>query len=201
MKFIYIPLALLLFLTLLLSSFELTLYLFHSPFNSIIIEPQAHTTTWTYLLKQKYITLINVDIFTINEKRHLLDVKRLLDKLYNLWSALSVLSFFSIIFLYVKAKESIASIFKYNFIIGLIVIALSIFLAFDFLDSFKTFHQLVFPMGSWIFPDNSILIKWFPLEYFQDFLAVVVLIFSIGISVYASLFPNLLTTKSPLLKR
>jgi len=181
MKFIYILLALLLSLTLLLSSFELTLHLFHSPFNSTIIEPQAHTTTWTYLLKQKYITLIDLDIFTIKEKRHLLDIKRLFDTLYNLWTLLSLLSFFSIIFLYFKAKESIALIFKYNFIIGLIVIALSIFLAFDFLDSFKTLHQLIFPMNSWIFPNNSILIKWFPLEYFQDFLTVVVFIFSIAI--------------------
>ncbi len=82
MRFIF---PLLIFLTISLSSFELILNLFHSPFGQEVVNPQAHNLTWLYLLKQKYITLIELDIFTIHEKRHLLDVKRLFEQIYSLW--------------------------------------------------------------------------------------------------------------------
>ncbi|NEW59822.1 DUF1461 domain-containing protein [Sulfurovum sp. bin170] len=177
MKFFYIIFALLLSFTLLLSSFELTFFLFHSPFDSTIVEPKAHSLTWIYLLEQKYITFIDLDIFTIHEKRHLLDVKRLFENIHSVWITVSVISLSLVIFLYFRAKERLILVFRYSFFIGLMVVALSILLAFDFLNSFKFLHQLLFLEHSWIFPDDSILIEWFPLSYFQEFVVIVISIF------------------------
>ncbi len=47
------------------------------------------------------------------------------------------------------------------------------FMAFDFLENFKWLHQLMFPKSSWIFPEDSILIVWFPLLYFKQFFLMV----------------------------
>jgi uncharacterized membrane protein len=44
------------------------------------------------------------------------------------------------------------------------------------LDSFKLLHKLLFPNGTWIFPPNSILIEWFPLEYFVEFFIIYILL-------------------------
>jgi len=95
MRFIF---PLLIFLTISLSSFELILNLFHSPFGQEVVNPQAHNLTWLYLLKQKYITLIELDIFTIHEKRHLLDVKRLFEQIYSLWYISIPISILIVIF-------------------------------------------------------------------------------------------------------
>jgi uncharacterized membrane protein len=194
MRVLYILCAILFSLALLLSSFELTLFLFHSPINSDIIEPKAHSLTWIYLLKQKYITFIDLDIFTLHEKRHLLDVKRLFEKIYSIWIILSTLSILSIISLYLKAKKSFFLVFRYSFFIGLIVTLLSIFIATDFLDSFKLLHQLLFPQHSWVFPNGSILIEWFPLSYFQEFLAIIGSVYLILIYITSKV-----ADKSPLL--
>ena len=169
MRVLYILSAILLSLALILSSFELTLSLFHSPINSDIVEPQAHSMTWIYLLKQKYITFIDLDIFTIHEKRHLLDVKRLFEQIYSIWVMVSTVALSLILFLYFREKKGLFLVFRYNFFIGLGVTLLSLFVATDFLDSFRLLHKLLFPQHSWVFPDNSILIEWFPLGYFQEF--------------------------------
>jgi len=172
MRVIYILFALLLCFTLILSSFELTLSLFHSPFNSMITEPKAHSLTWIYLLEQKYITFIDLDIFTIHEKRHLLDVKRLFDKIYSLWAITSISTITILIGLYLKDKKRFFIVLRYNFFLGVAVTLLSIFIATNFLDSFKLLHELIFSQYSWVFPNDSILIEWFPLVYFQEFAVI-----------------------------
>jgi integral membrane protein (TIGR01906 family) len=129
--------------------------------------------TWIYLLEQRYITLIDLDIFTIHEKRHLLDVKRLFEKIYSVWVAISTLAISSMILLYIRGKKSLGLVFRYNFLIGLMILLFSIFIATDFLDAFEMLHQLLFPQQSWILPNDSLLIAWFPLDYFREFAVMV----------------------------
>ena len=176
MRLIYFFLALFLLITLTISSFELTLHLFHSPFNSTIIEPKAHSLTWIYLLKQKYISLIDLDIFNINEKRHLLDVKRFFDKIYYIWSILFTLSIFISISLYFKSKEKLALVIRYSTILGVVLNIIFILISFNFLEIFTLLHKILFLHNSWVFQPNSILIEWFPLEYFIEFFAIYILI-------------------------
>ncbi|MDP3640186.1 MAG: DUF1461 domain-containing protein, partial [Nanoarchaeota archaeon] len=43
---------------------------------------------------------------------------------------------------------------------------LLLFMLFSFTSSFTLFHQLFFPQGNWLFPENSFLIQTFPLSFF-----------------------------------
>ena len=179
MKILYAILAIIILLTLLLSSFELTLFIFHSPFGNDIINPKAHSLTWIYLLKQHYISLIDLDIFDINEKRHLLDVKRLFEQIYFIWKVMLIVSLFTLILFYRK----LSIVIKYSIIIGIVINILLIIISFDFLDSFSFLHQMIFPYNSWIFKPNSILIIWFPLSYFIEFFLIFILFNLICISI------------------
>jgi len=179
MKILYTILAIIISLTLLLSSFELTLFIFHSPFGSDIINQKAHSLTWIYLLKQHYISLIDLDIFNINEKRHLLDVKRLFEQIYFIWKIMLIITLSIFIFFYRK----LFIVIKYTIISGVVINILLIIISFDFLDSFSFLHQMIFPHNSWIFQSNSILIGWFPLTYFIEFFLIFILFNFIAISI------------------
>ncbi|HHB94225.1 MAG TPA: DUF1461 domain-containing protein [Campylobacterales bacterium] len=178
MRIVYTLLSIIILLAILLSSFELTLLLFHSPFGSDIIYPKAHSLTWIYLLKQQYITLIDLDIFDINEKRHLLDVKRVFEQIYFIWKIISIVSLSIFILFYRK----LSIIIRQTFIIGIIINILLIIISFNFLDSFSFLHQMIFPHNSWIFQPSSILIIWFPLSYFIEFFLIFILFNLIAIS-------------------
>ena len=160
--FFYFILALIVLISIYLSVFELLLHSFHTPLGSELKEPIFQEATWTYLLHQKYITLIDLDHYTLHERRHLLDVKNILETTYRLWIysiALSILILFT----------TFRTIIKYIIHIGVILNILFILLSFNFLKSFDFFHSLFFKSNSWIFSQDSILIEYFPLIYFQEF--------------------------------
>lgn len=195
MKVIYILFALLLSLALLLTSFELTLLLFHSPFNSTTMESEAHSMTWVYLLEQNYMAFIDLDIFTIHEKRHLLDVKRLFENIYSIWAIVSTSALSLLLFLYITDKNILFLVFRYNFLIGLTILLLFIFMMTNFLDTFSLLHRLIFPSDSWIFSDDSILIDWFPLSYFQEFIVIMLSIYLLSLFTSNKYQPNLSTLR------
>jgi len=166
-KLLYLLLTMVILTTIYITTFELILYSFHAPFFSTIKEPTIHNATWTYLLKQQYISFIELDAFNIHEKRHLLDVKRVFEQTYTLWLALSSISLF-IIFI-VKVKYQFKTLLTYLSRIGLFINILFTIISLNFLNRFIYFHTLFFPQGTWSFPKESLLIKWFPLLYFQEF--------------------------------
>ncbi len=176
MKIVYFFLGLLFTITIFLSLFETTLHLFHSPINSNIVESKAHSLTWIYLIKQKYISLIDLDIFTINEKRHLLDIKRVFNKIYYIWERLLLLSTIISIYLYFKSKEKLTLVIKYTTILGVVLNIIFILISFNFLEVFTILHKIIFTHNSWIFKPNSILIEWFPLLYFIEFFTIIIIL-------------------------
>jgi uncharacterized membrane protein len=170
-KIFYIFLSLIVLIGIYLNIFEFLLYNFHSPTNGKIIHPLAYNSVWTYLLHQKYITLIELDILNIHEKRHLLDVKRVFNTTYILWFFSASLSFLILTVFFKK-------VIKYVGILGLSLNIFTLILSFNFLNSFELFHTLFFKENSWIFMQNSLLIRWFPLIYFQEFFALFLLLSS-----------------------
>jgi len=168
-KTFYITLSIIVLTGIYLSIFELLLYNFHSPINSKIIEPLAHYNTWMYLLHQKYISFIEVDLLNIHEKRHLLDVKRVFKTTYILWMLFSSLAFVILVIFFRR-------VVKYIALFGLSLNTLFLLLSFNFLNCFELFHTLFFKQNSWIFMKNSLLIEWFPLVYFQDFFSFFLLL-------------------------
>ena len=160
-KKFYLFLSILLLTSIYLSLFELLIHTFQT----------SCSLTWIYLLKQHYISLIDSDIFTIYEKRHLLDVKRLLETTQKVW----IISLaFSLVILYFF-KKSIKIISTIGICINFILLLFS----FNFLNSFNLFHSLFFQNSTWFFPKNSSLLQCFPIEYFQNFLMLFLLISSL----------------------
>jgi len=169
-KLLYFLSVLIVLISIYLTVFELILHTFHSPFNSIIEESTAQNSTWVYLLKQHYITFIELDIFNLHEKRHLLDVKKVFESTYRLWLLSLAFSLLVLIPLIIHKKLKIFSIYlcRTGFTFNILLLILSL----NFLNTFTYLHTLLFSKNTWLFPKDSLLIEWFPLRYFQEFFVV-----------------------------
>jgi hypothetical protein len=161
-KFFYFSLAIIIVISIYLSLFEVLLYYFHSPLTHSIEDPLKQQATWTYLLHQKYLSFIEIDAYTIHEKRHLLDVKRFFEKVHIVWITFT---FFSLIILPIFFKHLI----KIIIYLGITINTLFILFSLNFINSFDFLHTLLFTKNSWVFNKESKLIEYFPLIYFQEF--------------------------------
>lgn len=111
------------------------------------------------------------DLFYLNmaEKRHLLDVRRLFATLEQVfWMLLSFTLLLWLTRQYLKIDGSVGLRVGYT---GLVLVSASILpgLPGGFVPLFVLLHEVLFPPGSWIFPDDSILIIMFPLKFFFHF--------------------------------
>ncbi|CAA6818984.1 MAG: Unknown protein [uncultured Sulfurovum sp.] len=167
--FIYVASSLIILLAIYLSVFEFLLYFFQTSFQGEIKNPLAHSRTWTYLLKQEYVTFIELDVFNIHEKRHLLDVKRVFEKVYTLWIIFFSLSVLILTLFLFQMKEQLKKLLQHIAILGMIFNTFLIVFFLNFLNAFKLLHTFIFADNTWTFPKNSLLIEWFPLLYFKEF--------------------------------
>lgn len=163
-KVFYFALAMMVLLTIYLSIFETLLHTFQSSFGNDMSQNENHNAIWVYLLQQQYESFIELEQLSIHEKRHLLDVKRILEDVYTVWTVLVPLGTVLLVLFFNK-------IVAYVFYVGL-ALNLSVILLFgyNFISSFDRFHAFFFVTNSWRFPQDSILIEVFPLNYFQEFL-------------------------------
>jgi len=168
-KLFYFLLAITFLIALYLTIFELLLHSFHAPFNGTIKDPIVHDTTWSYLIEQEYITFIELDLFNIYEKRHLLDVKKVLENSYSLWLYFSSLSLLILTIVIITSKNTLKIVSQYMVNLGIISLLILLGSSFNFLNTFNLFHSFFFTQNSWMFPKESLLIETFPLRYFQEF--------------------------------
>jgi len=151
-------------MTVYLSIFELLLFTFQAPLGTNLADHTAYDSIWNYLLRQEYQSFIDLDELTLHEKRHLLDVKRILDETHILWMMLLPFALLSFVFFFSKIRDYfLISAFFFKFM-------LIVLFGYDFLASFEHFHALLFVSNSWTFTEDTVLIKLFPLNYFQEFL-------------------------------
>jgi len=175
--FFYIFISFIVLIALYLTIFELLLHNFHFSFNAEIEKPFVHSTIWRYLLHQKYITFIELDLLTIHEKRHLLDVKRVLNETFTLWIIFTPLAIFILTIFFRKIVKIMVQF-------GVALNSLFLLLSFNFLNYFEFFHTLFFRDKSWIFFNDSLLIEAFPLIYFQEFFIFFLLLTSLSFFVF-----------------
>lgn len=168
-------LALFLVVILVLSAFEWTISYYHTSWNQAVINPTAHKFVWQYLLKQHYLNLIDLEILSMHEKRHLLDIKRTLETLHLYWQMGMALFMTLTVVMIIKFRTMGFDVVKRSLYILTFIFLMVVWVLFDFLDFFKLFHTLLFVSSSWVFPENSYLIQWFPLVYFQQFFVIVFL--------------------------
>ena len=117
-----------------------------------------------------------LDHFNDKEKRHLEDVKGLVDKGFALYYGLMIVMLGLCFYLYSK-KRLLLSVEKASLYSGAIVLG-SIFLAillspwFD--ELFVLFHKIFFDNDLWLLdPSTDVLIRLLPQQFFVDFMALV----------------------------
>jgi len=171
----------LLFMTLLFGlSIMITLFNHHqtqlssTPLNGF--QQQLQQTTWNYLLENPYEHLINTKAYSIEERRHLLDVKRLINDFKQGLLITFGIFLVLVLLLIVKKQVSKNDIVEINTISIVAVLGVSLLGIAFFNHFFNQLHTLFFHEGSWVFLETSLLIQLFPYRYFQEFFMIVLLI-------------------------
>ncbi len=169
------------FITLLLGlSIMITLFSYHQTqlFSTPLSEHQLQLqqVTWRYLLEEPYEHLINSKAYSIEERRHLLDVKRLINDFKE--GVLLTLGIFLVFVLLLVVKKQVSKddIIQINTISIIAALGFGLLGIVFFNHFFNQLHTLFFHNGSWVFSEMSLLIKLFPYRYFQEFFIIVLLI-------------------------
>lgn len=126
---------------------------------------------WNYLLIDPLLYLPNTNELSIEERRHLLDVKRVLRHVHWVWwlsCGIALLTGGGIG--YWQGWQAIRSFMRISAWLIVSITVLSGLVAFvDFSGSFNELHGLFFKANTWVFPTNSTIIRLFPFAYFQTF--------------------------------
>ncbi|MBW3011851.1 DUF1461 domain-containing protein [Candidatus Woesearchaeota archaeon] len=112
-----------------------------------------------------------VEEFNERENSHLIDVKRIFDYIFILFS---VSFFVSIIASYALIKKDKKAFYRSLFIASIVPLALAVllmvFLKLNFSWSFDIFHRAFFAPGTYTFnPDTEMLKAMFPNAFFEHF--------------------------------
>lgn len=126
---------------------------------------------WAYLLVDPALYLPNTSELSIEERRHLLDVKRVLNPVHWVWWLSSAMGLLACIIIgFGRGWQAVKPIIRSSawWVLGITVLA-GLLALMDFSGSFHQLHSLFFKADTWIFPKNSTIIQLFPFVYFQTF--------------------------------
>lgn len=121
-----------------------------------------------YLLGGVTTGVLEVDYLNFVERYHLLDVRQLFARLDH-WFYLMLAG--SVLLLLLQWRFGRGRVLLRTGYLGLAAILLPglVIVLGGFVPLFIFLHTLLFPAGTWVFPDDSILIRLFPLAYFLRF--------------------------------
>jgi len=126
--------------------------------NSIII---------TYLRDKDEEHTLGLEVLTSDEKNHLLDVKKVVHRTFDVL-------FFALIWMFaliwdnnnLTQSKNFGKILKYA---GLITVVMPlIFVLFPFDLFFNMFHSVFFVSGTWMFPQGSALLQIYPIVFWKS---------------------------------
>lgn len=126
---------------------------------------------WQYLLDDNNFTLVNMEGLSVAERRHLLDVKRILQAIEQLCYIGIIVTGCSVAIGWFVLKKSFCGLFQ-QIAISLfsLIVFLGILAIVNFFDYFLLLHEILFEKDTWFFSGDSLLIRLFPFQYFQQFL-------------------------------
>jgi len=102
------------------------------------------------------------------EQSHLMDVKIVISQVNFIFYLLLFSCLLILLYSY-SNRILLKQLFLYGGITTFSLIFLFFLLIiFNFEGMFSLFHQVFFPQGNWIFPQNSFLIQTFPLSFFVN---------------------------------
>ena len=121
----------------------------------------------TYMMDPDEESLLELEIFTHEEKMHLLDVKKVFHRVFDILF-FSLLWIFCLIWHNHKAAKgkNMGKILVYS---GMITAAIALlFAVFPFEAFFSGFHRLLFQQGTWTFPAGSALLQVYPPDFWKS---------------------------------
>ncbi len=126
------------------------------------------------------------EVFGQREKQHMVDVKDLFLKGYNLRNLGIIVALLSLITILLASRRKARDIYQALFWSGIIpimlMIVIYILLTIDFHKYFTYFHKIFFTNDLWLLdPKTEVLIQMLPLEFFID-ISVRVIGWFLGIS-------------------
>lgn len=117
-----------------------------------------------YLVYAPYSGFLEVDYLNLPEKRHLLDVQRLFSVLEQGFWGLLGLALLLLFFIRRICWHCVGLIGFCLLLLPLVLMAWQ-----GFIPLFIWLHTVFFPPNTWVFPDESLLIQFFPLAFFLRF--------------------------------
>ncbi|MBJ6611367.1 MAG: DUF1461 domain-containing protein [Candidatus Thiothrix moscowensis] len=153
--------------SIMLAAFHLLL---HTQRPEISPELQASSQwVWQYLLHDSVLNLPNTSLLDMSARRHMLDVKRILATFQQATLLLAAVGGLLLI-LQARPAANLRRLLDWSGRMGMSLMAVGMVAAsVDFRWAFILLHKLLFLERTWVFPDDSLLIRLFPLEYFQQF--------------------------------
>lgn len=147
--------------------FHFLLYVFHP---QLTVDLQENSQqVWAYLLRDNGLTLPDLAFLDMRGRHHMLDVKRILVELRHVWWIVTVV-FLALSVLQLRHKDWLPGTLRWSAYAGLgILLAGGLLAVTNFRWAFIMLHYLLFTEQTWIFAADSILIRLFPLSYFQQF--------------------------------
>jgi len=127
-----------------------------------------------YFKDGKSNNLLDDDFFDFEEKRHLLDVKNIVQKTPSLLVWMVGIVIFLLILFYLtdfkRLTEYIPLILIFSGAVTLIFgLILLLFVRLNFDLPFAFLHKMLFEEGTWLFSGDSNLIGMYPIGFFYDF--------------------------------
>lgn len=132
-----------------------------------------------YLFWEPGLFLPNVDFFTLEERRHLLDIKKWLNQVLHMgWVVIGLLLLVWAVLKRwrVSLRKGIVFSVWSGFIWATLLLVLVIV---DFEVVFVQSHQWLFPHGGWVLPHTSLLLHLFPMSFFQQIIGLIIGLFVI----------------------
>lgn len=113
--------------------------------------------------------------YTAGELSHLEDVKNVMNSVEYVF-LFSFLMVIIIIGINIKNKLMLKKLFLCGGIATVVLVGLILLFSWiSFNSSFTTFHKIFFPLGNWQFPESSLLIQTFPIDFFINISLIIFL--------------------------
>ncbi len=110
-------------------------------------------------------------LFTDDELNHMVDVKRLIDKLWRVQEGAGILILGALVALLWRPstrRSAYLAIMAGGILTTLCLLVLGVFVLAGFDTFFVQFHEIFFPQGNWTFDYTDSLIRLFPEAFWSD---------------------------------
>lgn len=110
-----------------------------------------------------------IQVFKDRELDHMKDVKELFIKGFQIRNLTAIITFMSLLYLFLKDKKGLFKSIRTGSILYLLIFSIiGVYAFIDFDNAFVIFHKILFSNDLWILdPNEDIMIQMLPLDFFM----------------------------------